>query len=248
MISGGIVDPVAAVADSMGEEPRQGGPRAEELLDSLTTLMRGLTGTSDPLESYILATGGSTGPVAMMFALNSSGRPLRMLPATVVLEPVVMSPSIQARVTGLLQRYLAAGGTGTAIDFYCLEFLRRPPPAGTLLRIAEGPVAAPFAGRGGILGAVSRLQQAGRLSSTLDPAEYLHGVRQWAIWTVEERFDLRRFTDAYLEISRRNLEETGAEWTSDAEREARGLVPGLWNHVRSALREAGVDPAETGQR
>src|SRR5690606_18256200 len=118
------------------------------------------------------------------------------------------------------------------IDFYCLEFLRRPPGPGVLLRIANGEVALPFANHARVLDAAQRLSDAGRLVTELDPREYLHGVRQWAIWSVEERFDLSRFADAYLTVSRRNLEEAGERWSSGAEREARALVPGLWNDVR----------------
>lgn len=236
----------AMVPAGTGDERRPNGPSVE-LLDTLEALLRSATGVADPLETYVLATGGSTGPVAQLFAINRGDRPLRLLPTAVVLEPVVMSPAIQARVTEVLRRYVAAGGSGAVLDFYCLEFLRRAPAAGTLLRIAGGGVAAPFMRHAQILEAARRLMDAGELLTALDPLEYLHGVRQWAIWSVEERFDLSRFTDAYLTVSRRNLEEAGERWGADAEREARGLVPGLWNDVRSVLREAGLDPARTGE-
>src|SRR5690606_18340281 len=121
------------------------GPSAALLADSLAILLGEIEGTGlPPVETYVLATGGSTGPVAQMFSINRGPLPLQLAPQAVVLEPVSITPAIQSRVTDLLQRYIAAGGRAEVLNAYCLEFLRKPPAAGTLMRIARADVAAPF--------------------------------------------------------------------------------------------------------
>lgn len=213
------------------------------LADSLAMLLGELEGRgAPPVETYVLATGGSTGPVAQLFAINRGDVPLRIEPRAVVLEPVRITPEIQARVTGLLQRFLAAGGAPTILDAYCLEFFRQPPTAGTLMRIANLEASAPFARFGGILDAAARIRDRVGLNADSDPTEYFHAIRQWSIWTAAERFDAGGFADALVTTTRRTIEDAGGAWSDEMERQVRRLAPNRWTDVQKVLREAGLQP------
>ena len=224
------------------------GPSAEALADSLAFLLGKIEGTGrPPVEAYVLATGGSTGPVAQLFAINEGPFPRRIAPQVVVLEPVAITPEIQVRVSGLLQRYVAAGGQAQVLNAYCLEFLRKPPAAGTLMRIASADLATPFTQYSGILDAAERVRDGIGLHPDSDPAEYFHAIRQWSIWTVAEQFDPRQFTEAFVATTRRTLEAAGEAWTAESEQAVRDLAPNRWTDVRSVLREAGLLPASPPQ-
>ncbi|MEZ4377698.1 MAG: hypothetical protein R3B35_05375 [Gemmatimonadales bacterium] len=240
-IAGGIVGQAFGGAPTpAGGEP---GPSAAMLADSLAILLGEIEGTGlPPVETYVLATGGSTGPVAQMFSINRGPLPLQLVPQAVVLEPVTITPAIQSRVTDLLQRYIAAGGQAEVLNAYCLEFLRKPPAAGTLMRIASADVAAPFGRYASILDAAERVRDGVGLSPDSDPTEYFHAIRQWSIWTVAERFDADGFAEAFVSTTRRNLEATGERWTDDLETAVRGLAPNRWSDVQAVLREAGLEP------
>jgi hypothetical protein len=236
-IGGGVVGAVFGGAPV----PAGGGagPSAEMLADSLAVLLGEFDGTGlPPVETYVLATGGSTGPVAQMFAINRGDVPLRFAPQAVVLEPVTMTPAIQVRVTALLQQYVAAGGEVQVLNAYCLEFLRKPPAAGTLMRIASADVAAPYAQYSNILDAAERIRDGVGLHPDSDPAEYFHAIRQWSIWTVAERFDPAQFADAFVATTRRTLEAAGEAWTAELEQAVRDLAPNRWTDVQAVLRES----------
>lgn len=236
-IAGGVVG--TAFGGTPTPAGNEAGPSAEALADSLAVLLGEMEGTGrPPVETYVLATGGSTGPVAQLFAINEGPLPLRIAPQAVVLEPVAITPEIQAQVSGLLQRYLAAGGQAQVLNAYCLEFLRKPPAAGTLMRIAGGDVAAPFARYSGILDAAERVRDGIGLHPDSDPTEYLHAIRQWSIWTIAEGFDAEGFADAFVSTTRRTLEAAGEEWTAELEQAVRDLAPNRWTDVQAVLREA----------
>jgi hypothetical protein len=243
-ILGGIFAPIG-LSDSpaKGQDPPPSGPSVEALLDSIRVLLpSGVPDGRPPVETYVLATGGSTGPVAQFFAINRSGSPVRIDPQTVVLEPVAISGEVQGRVAALLEQYVAAGGAATVLNAYCLEFLRQPPAAGTLLRLATPAVAAPFARYRGVLDAARRLRDAGALHPDSDPEGYFHATRQWAIWTDAEGFDRSGFEAAFLDKTRATLAEAGTEWTDELRAAVTELIPNRWDDVRAVLRASGLDP------
>jgi hypothetical protein len=88
---------------------------------------------------------------------------------------------------------------------------------------------------------VSRLRELGRLAPDSDPEDYFHAIRQWAVWTVEERFDPKRFEDAFVQVTQRNYQAAGEAWTDDVEKALRSLAPNRWNDVQAVLREAGLE-------
>ncbi|MGH7582295.1 MAG: hypothetical protein ACREL5_03605, partial [Gemmatimonadales bacterium] len=238
-VAGQVVEPV----NVSGAGESSGGPRIADLFDSLDALLPVATapsGAAAPVEMYLLARGGSTGPVVQLFAINGSGQPLQLDPRAVILEPVAITPAIQSRVTGSLQQFVAAGGAVTTVNAYCLELLRQPPAAGTLLRIAGADVAAPFAKYRTLLDAARRLRDGGLLHPDSDPLEYFHAMRQWSIWTVAQHFNERQFTDEFVKLTRHNVEATGQGWSSDMEAGVRKLAPNRWSDVQQVIREAGL--------
>jgi hypothetical protein len=196
--------------------------------------------SSSDLEIYVLSTGGSTGAVAQLFAVNRSGQALRLPSGPVVLEPVRISADAQARIGALLQGMIDGGTAPQTVVAYCLQFLRKPPAAGTVMRIASADIQERFARYHRLLDAAARLRDAGRLNADSDASEYLDAIRQWSIWTVEERFDARSFTDAFVRATRRNLEAAREKWTDEIERKVRALAPNRWNDIQAVLREAGL--------
>ena len=217
--------------------------RQEELFDLLheagsgpaASLEAAPSQPSAEVEMYFLALGGSSGPVAQLFAVNRSGEPVRVPAGPMVLEPVLISPEAQARIGALLQRLVDAGQSPQVINAYCLEFLRQPPAAGMVLRMAGRPVQERFARHSRLLDAAGRLRDLGRLTPDGDLESYFHAIRQWAIWTVEERLDARRFVDAFVKTARRNYETAGDRWTGALERAVRALVPNRWKDVQAVL-------------
>jgi hypothetical protein len=141
----------------------------------------------------------------------------------------------------VLQGFIDRGGAPAVVNAYCLEFLRQPPAAGTVLRIAGGALQQQFARHRRVLDAAARLRELGRLKPDSDLEDYAHAIRQWAVWTVEERFDARRFEDAFVQATRRNYEAAAEAWSPQVEQALRGLAPNRWNDIQAVLREAGVE-------
>lgn len=192
------------------------------------------------VEMYFLALGGSTGPVVRLFSINRSGETVQLPADFLVLEPVRITPEAQARIGTLLQGIVDRGGRQRVLDAYCLEFLRQPPAAGTVLRMANPSTTQRFAQAKRVLETAKRLRDFGRLTPDSDPAEYYHAIRQWATWTHQERFDLGRFEDAFVRIARKGYADAGDAWTTGVEQGVRALVPNRWKDIQAVLREAGL--------
>jgi hypothetical protein len=193
------------------------------------------------VEAYLIALGNSTGAAVQFFAVNRSGQAIQLPATMLVLEPVRITPGAQTRITQVVQGLVDAGGRPEIVDAYCLEFLRKPPAAGTVLRIAAPALQQQYARHAKLLDAALRLKDLGKLAPDSDPADYFHAIRQWAVWTLEERFDARRFADAFIEVTKRNYQAAGTPWTAEVERAFRALTPNRWTDVQAVLKEAGLE-------
>jgi len=190
------------------------------------------------VEMYFLALGGSTGPVVQLFAVNRSGAPVALPADFMVLEPVRISPEAQARIGTLLQGMVDLGGRPQVLNAYCLEFLRQPPAAGTVLRMAGARTTSRFEQAKRVLQAAKRLHDLSQFSPDLAPEDYLHSIRQWAVWTSQEGFDLRRFTDAFVSNARTSYASEGQRWSGEIERAVRALVPNRWKDIQAVVQAA----------
>ena len=190
-----------------------------------------------PLTVYLTSLGRSTGDAFTLTALNHGRAPVSLNFDNLVLEPV------RGVATARAAREIAnhrGGRLTTTLTAYCLEFLKAPPIAGTLFRVADRRGRDKFSRFGHIVAASRRMQRYGLLPPDGgDARAYFHSIRQWAIWTQEQGFDEKRFGDAFVQHTRKNAEQAGRRWTDAFETAARSLVPGRWRAVQFALQEAG---------
>lgn len=221
-----------------GQTPGASGPSVQGLHDALRAVLAGLgePGTAD-VETYLIATGGSTGPVVQFFGLHSGNAPVAMPTTLMVFEPVQIDRATQQRINELVTRLLEVGAMPTVLNAYCLELMRKPPEAGTVLRVAAAPEQARLGSLGGLFDASDRLAAAGAFRPDSDPGDYLHAVRQWAIWVDRERLDLRSYEREFLRVTRDNVTSAGETWNNEVEQVVRGLVPNRWNDIQRLLAE-----------
>ncbi len=189
------------------------------------------------LSSFITSLGNSTGRAFTLQVANDGALPVDLSGEGIVVEPV--PASIGTRLQRDLGDIPAAVLATAELDAYCLEFLAAPPSPGTMFRVAGAELQARFASMRRVLGASEWLQEIGALSPDSDPLAYFHSVRQWAMWSLEERLDEDAFIDALVDHTRSNLESTGASWSPDFEQSVRSIGPGRWGDIVKILRFAG---------
>ena len=67
-------------------------------------------------------------------------------------------------------------------------------------------------------------------------------MRQWAVWSAEQRLDEQGFVRRFVEHSRKNVEGSGRSWNRSLEEAVRALAPNRWKDISAVLRSA-----ETGR-
>ena len=72
----------------------------------------------------------------------------------------------------------------------------------------------------------------------VDRELYLDSIRQWALWTLAERFDERGFVAAFIEHTRKNVIAAGQRWQNRYQQEARALALERWRAVQRVLSES----------
>lgn len=185
---------------------------------------------------HIVARGGSTGEVYDVTIVHPASGPVP-LEGLVAIEPVAATAADRARFEREIE---AAGGVVETVTGagYCLQFAAKAPPQGTVFRLAPAEKQRAFEPASRALAAARRLHEAGRFSPDTDPESYYHAIRQWAVWTLEQGFDRDGFVDAFLDHTRRNVEERGQRWTSEIADIVRRSAEGRWSDVSQVLREA----------
>ena len=182
------------------------------------------------VKAFFTSLGETSGEAFRMVVVNESGTSVELSTDGFVLEPLARLS--QADVDRELQRLESRNRTTATVLGYCLEFakLGQPPP-GMISRIASRPVQEKFAGARPVLRASKTLFDAGELTGG-SGGWYLHAVRQWAIWTLEQRFDEASFGRAFLDHAKKNVAAARRPWTRDLEGAVRRAVPGRWQDVR----------------
>lgn len=189
-----------------------------------------------PIRMLVTSLGTSTGEAFQAAIVNDGDKPVLIDGMRLVLEPLKSDTARRAR--SAIQKFRAEKPTTVKMTGYCLEFLRPPPIAGTLFRIAPqaaqeaaGPVRR-------ILEAGSRLRRQGRLNPDSEPTGYYHAIRQWAIWTQEQGFTEETFTNAFVEHTKKTLVASGRQWSAAAEQTLRQAAPGRWRDIQEVLAAA----------
>lgn len=190
------------------------------------------------LQFLITSQGGSTGKNLTMQALNFTGKPIR-LDGAIALEP--LKKDAQQKATQAFAK-LAGRALPTKVDLngYCFEFLKLPPVAGQVMRVAPPEVQKRFEPLKKVMAAANRVMQTGGLHPDSNPAAYGDSIKQWAIWTVQEKFDQSKFADAFVNHTKKNVEAAGQRWSSQIEAAIRQAAPNRWNDIAQILKLSGV--------
>jgi hypothetical protein len=218
------------------------GGRREYWIDPMQSAAgRAQSTTESPrpsLKVFIRSLGRSTGTDAQQAILINDGNvPIRVLEgesfATEPLEGV--SEQSFARE---LEKYAGRPRMTMNLTSYCLNYEKAAPTKGQIFRLAPRAAQDQFGPVRRVLQAAARVRDRGELNPDGDPNLYFHSVRQWAIWTVEQRFNERTFADALLEYTKKNVTAAGRRWTKEIETAARSIIPNRWRDVQRVLAEA----------
>src|SRR3984893_8464353 len=136
---------------------------------------------------------------------------------------------------------MAGGAADTMIgrlQGFSVDVPKTPPPAGTMYRLADARQQERLKPLRQIVRAADNLGAARGLHPDGDPAEYMDFVKQYAIWTALERWDLRTFGEQFTARTKKQLETLKRPWTRDIESQVRAMVPGRWADVHAVMNEA----------
>ena len=227
--SGLIVNTTGRAPEAL--ETPVSGPSADVWLAPI-----GSDSSQAQLRSFLTSLGGSTGEAIQVHVVNDGDRAVRIRGAgAMVLEP--LAASAMPRVQEVLQRETGASMASAKLSAYCLEFLRKPPTPGTVFRIASEELQARFKPLRDVLDAARKLEKLGLLKPDGNPVSYFHAIRQWAIWTKEQGFDLKTFGRAFVERTKQNFASLGQTWTREVENAVLARVPGRWADIVRVLEE-----------
>lgn len=228
-------DEVTVIADT-APVPRPGVGAAITALFDLVRGRRVHAAQSAPVQILFTSLGGSTGDILQMQVFKTGTGPVRLQGLDVVLEPLQDAGAAQVR-REIQNRGLKAART-IRMTGYCVEFLKAPPAAGALFRVAPADVQQQFAPMRSIMASARRAYKGGRLNPDSEATEYFHSIRQWALWTFEQRLDEQAFTKRFIEHARKNLEGAGRPWSRELEGAIRAIAPNRWRDVTTVLRTA----------
>ncbi|TPW09652.1 MAG: hypothetical protein FD127_4072, partial [Acidimicrobiaceae bacterium] len=186
--------------------------------------------------------GGSTGKTLSLQILNLSGKAVRLKSLPFSVEPI--KQQAQQRVQQAFNRLAKAAPVRLDLSAYCVELLKAPPRPGTILRLAPPAVQQKFAPMSKVLQSAYRVQHSGLLRPDSNPAAYTDSIKQWAVWSVEQKFNQTRFTDAFVTHTKKNVESAGQQWTRQAEEVTRKVSPNRWQDIVKVLAGAGMQVSQ----
>jgi hypothetical protein len=185
---------------------------------------------------FFTSLGRSTGDAVQMTIVNDGNVPVEIASDGFSLVPL---SALTARdVERELQSLAGRPRVTMTLKAYCRDIDKPVPAAGTVMRLADSRVHAGMRPIQRMLAAARRLVEAGTLKPDVDRETYLDSIRQWALWTMQERFDERAFTTAFAAHTRRNVEASGERWRREYDREVRELAASRWRAVQRVLTEA----------
>jgi hypothetical protein len=193
-----------------------------------------------PKGVHVLLTdrGGSTGKTLAMQVLNLTGQPVRLASMPFAIEPITQQA--QQRVQQAFNRLAKAAPVNLDLAGYCVEFLKLPPAANQIFRLAPASVQKKYEAMSKVLRSAYRVQHAGLFKPDSNPAAYTDSIKQWAIWAVEQKFNEKNFTEAFLGHTKKNVEAAGQQWSRPAEDMVRKVSPNRWRDILRVLQGAGL--------
>lgn len=230
-----LADNIERWRGSVGPRPLL-SRRDLELVDAYT----GGQAIGLPKGVHLLLTdrGGSTGKTLGLEILNLTGKPVRLAAMPFAIEPLKQEASKQVRQA--FTRLSRSSPVRLDLAAYCVEFLKAPPPPNTMFRLAPEAIQKKYEQMSKVLRSAYRVQHAGQLRPDSNPAAYADSIKQWAVWTVEQRLSEARFADAFVGHTRKNVEAAGQPWSRAAEDTIRKVSPNRWRDIVAVLRGAGL--------
>ncbi|MBY0497934.1 MAG: hypothetical protein K2Y23_27320 [Cyanobacteria bacterium] len=201
---------------------------------------RNQAASRSPVQMLLTSLGQSTGQAFDLQVFNGTGRSFKLAAQSLVVEPLKDEVKRQVQ-NGMQQLIRSTSNPITAkINGYCLEFLKAPPTAGTLFKIAAPELQQRFAPMRQIMDASRRVQQLGQLRPDSNPDGYFHSIRQWAMWTVEQKLNEKTFANSFVEHTKKAVTAQKQPWSNDTENIIRKAAPNRWNDIQKVLSAAGV--------
>ncbi|HKM90533.1 MAG TPA: DUF11 domain-containing protein [Candidatus Acidoferrales bacterium] len=191
----------------------------------------------------IVSNGKSSGEALELQVLDPSGKVKQIgMPEGIVLEPVKRGAAqpVSARAAAgahLLTKQLTA---------YCLEFSKLPPDPGMQYRVAPQALQDKYKPARAVLRAGRELAAAGKFHPDSDPKEYSDAIRQYALWSKLEDWDQQKFSQQFLEHTKKNAQAMNLKWTQQMEQAVLGLAPGRWRDISQVLDAAQKLPGGAG--
>jgi hypothetical protein len=195
------------------------------------------TGSAAPeVKAIFVATGRSSGAAFQMAMAYDGPGPLELVDPGFVLEPVqgVSASQAEREIANVKGRRVTA-----TIDGYCLQMRKPPPAAGMVYRLAKNSVQGRHPQLAPIMIATKVLKENGELHPDIDPVQYFHTIRQWALWAHEQGWKTEaEFADAFVEHSKKNVAAAGRQWTTELDQSVRRLLPNRWRDISEVLKLA----------
>jgi hypothetical protein len=192
-----------------------------------------------PVQMLLTSLGQSTGEAFDLQVFNTGGKPFKLAAEPLVVEP--LKDEAKKQLQGAAQRLMSSAAPVTAkINAYCMEFLKPPPALGTAFRIAAPELQQRFAPMRQIMDASRRVQQLGQLRPDSNPDGYFHSIRQWAMWTVEQKLNEKTFANAFVDHTKKAVTAQKQPWSNDTENIIRKAAPNRWNDIQKVLSAAGL--------
>jgi hypothetical protein len=211
-------------------------PRDVSLVEKFTSGQG--AGLAKGLHVLLTDRGGSTGKTLSMQVLNLTGREVRLGAMPFAIEPI--RQQAQQRVQQAFNRLAQAAPVNIDLAAYCVEFLKLPPGANQIFKLAPAPIQKKYEAMSKVLRSAYRIQHAGLLQPDSNPAAYTDSIKQWAVWAVEQKFNQSRFTEAFIGHTKKNVEAAGQQWPKQAEEMIRKVSPGRWRDITRILQGAGL--------
>jgi len=193
-----------------------------------------------PVQMLLTSLGQSTGQAFDLQVFNGTGRSFKLAAQSLVVQPLKDDVKRQVQ-SGMQQLIRATSNPVTAkINGYCLEMLKTPPTAGTIFKMASPELQKRFEPMRKIVDASRRVQQLGQLHPDSNPEGYFNSIRQWAMWTVQEKLNDKTFANSFLEHTKKLVTNASQPWTKQAEDAVKQAAPNRWNDIQRVLSAAGV--------
>jgi len=182
----------------------------------------------------LVANGNSSGQALELQVFDPSGR----LKDPDVPEGTILEPVKQGSAKSLAEMMPGANILRKPLEAFCVDYLKLPPEANMLYRLAPQAVQDKLSPVRAVMQAGRELAAAGKFHPDSDAAAYNDSIRQYALWSKIEGWGEDKFGEVFVEKTKQNALSNKIKWTKQIEQAVRGLVPGRWRDISMVLDEA----------